>query len=336
MERMATLREGTLVNLPKGELVNGRFCIVRKVGEGGCGAVYEVFDQSLNTRAALKAEANDVSGGSVLKLEVEVLKRLRSCMFVPHVIHSGKRSAYSYVVMTLLGPSLQHLWKIRCAGRPLSESTTVRIGIQALLGIKQLHDVGFVHRDIKPTNFAMALGDGADGRFVHLIDFGLARAYVTRDANGEQIIRPPRPDGQVLFRGTIRYCSPNTLLRKEQGRHDDIWSLMYMLVEISGGLPWSKTKEMDREKMRQIKQNTPDSRLLKNRPAEMYPILDHLRTLDYMMRPNYAFVCSQLCAVMSRKRYNFADPFDWESSRATNLPAHVVDPNDLVHNDCGL
>ena len=63
-----------------------------------------------------------------------------------------------------------------------------------------------------------------------MLDFGLARQYT--NAAGE--VRPPR--AAAGFRGTVRYASVNAHKNKEMGRHDDLWSLFYMLVEfITGG-----------------------------------------------------------------------------------------------------
>ncbi len=56
---------------------------------------------------------------------------------------------YSYVVMSLLGPNLMQLKKM-CKANTFSAATTNRIGVHALYAIKQLHEIGYVHRDIKP------------------------------------------------------------------------------------------------------------------------------------------------------------------------------------------
>ncbi|TRY58362.1 hypothetical protein DNTS_034205, partial [Danionella cerebrum] len=116
-------------------------------------------------------------------------------------------------------------------------STTLRLGLQMLKAIESIHSVGFLHRDIKPSNFAM-------GRFpstcrtCYMLDFGLARQFT----NSCQEVRPPRP--VAGFRGTVRYASVNAHRNKEMGRHDDLWSLFYMLVEfLVGQLPWRKIKD---------------------------------------------------------------------------------------------
>lgn len=73
-----------------------------------------------------------------------------------------------------------------------------------------------------------------------MLDFGLARQYTT--ATGE--VRAPR--AAAGFRGTVRYASINAHKNKEMGRHDDLWSLFYMLVEfVNGQLPWRKIKDKE-------------------------------------------------------------------------------------------
>ncbi|ETN83519.1 hypothetical protein NECAME_17447, partial [Necator americanus] len=81
----------------------------------------------------------------------------------------------------------------------------------------------------------MALGriGTREYRFIHLLDFGLAREYIIKDDNGKIKMRRPRP------RALFRYCSVSTHEKVEQGRVDDLWCLLYMLAELRGPLPWA-------------------------------------------------------------------------------------------------
>lgn len=120
--------------------------------------------------------------------------------------------------------------------------TVIRLSAQMLDAIEAVHDAGFLHRDIKPSNFAMGRLPNYT-RTLYLLDFGLARQYT----NAEGAVRPARP--VAGFRGTVRYASRNAHANRELGRHDDLWSMFYMLVEFaSGQLPWRRLK--DKEQVR--------------------------------------------------------------------------------------
>ncbi|EYC36121.1 hypothetical protein Y032_0930g3086 [Ancylostoma ceylanicum] len=143
--------------LKKGSIVAREWRIIQKLGEGGFGAVYKVVNIETRTFAAFKVEAPREH--SVLKLEAMVLRRLETCPFVPHILDSGKKPSYSYLIMSLLGPSLNKILKSqtiplfcpnrdnkqpknssRFYGKVCSISTQVRIGINILYALKQLHD----------------------------------------------------------------------------------------------------------------------------------------------------------------------------------------------------
>ncbi|WKY00675.1 hypothetical protein Q1695_015030 [Nippostrongylus brasiliensis] len=306
------------VHLPRGKVIAQRWKIVKKLGEGGCGAVYKVEDiKNNNALAALKAESNFVAGGTVLKLEVQILTRLSGRPHVPQLIHSGKKELYCYMVMTLLGDSLGSL--LRRVGRTSSVSTQTRVGINILFGVKQIHDIGYVHRDLKPANVAVGRVNTPDHRFLHILDFGLAREYVVREGDKLQM-RRPRP--RALFRGTTRYCSINTHDKGEQGRVDDLWSLMFMLAEMRGSLPWAHLRE--KKDINEVKKRTPHEKLLQNSPVQLVKMARHLDTLNYYSHPDYAFLYKQLNDVMKAGKYKFSDPFDWEPKQKTAQMPHVT------------
>ncbi|CAJ0600500.1 unnamed protein product [Cylicocyclus nassatus] len=315
------------VQLPKGKVVGRKWKIVKKLGEGGCGAVYKVQDITNKTSfAALKAESNFVAGGTVLKLEVQILKRLAGRPHVPQLIHSGKKELYCYMVMTLLGDSLGALQKK--FGRISSVSTQVRVGINILFGVKQLHDIGFVHRDLKPANVALGRPNTPEYRFLHILDFGLAREFVVIGDDHRLQMRRPRP--RALFRGTTRYCSINTHEKGEQGRVDDLWSVLYMLAEMRGSLPWSNLRE--KKDINEMKKKTLHETLLKNSPYQLVQFARHLDTLNYYSHPDYSLLHRHFMEIMKAGKFKFTDPYDWEKKlpeKAKNPPTITIPPETL-------
>lgn len=119
-----------------------------------------------------------------------------------------------------------------------------------------------------------------NSRRVYMLDFGLARQYTT--TTGE--VRCPR--AAAGFRGTVRYASINAHKNREMGRHDDLWSLFYMLVEfVNGQLPWRKIK--DKEQVGVMKEKYDHRLLLKHLPSDFKQFLEHIQSLDYDTTPDY-------------------------------------------------
>uniref|UniRef100_A0A7N6BGC5 non-specific serine/threonine protein kinase n=1 Tax=Anabas testudineus TaxID=64144 RepID=A0A7N6BGC5_ANATE len=283
-------------------LVKERWKVVKKIGGGGFGEIYEALDLLTRVSVALKVESAQ-QPKQVLKMEVAVLKKLQGKDHVCRFVGCGRNDRFNYVVMELQGRNLADLRRSMTRGT-FSISTTLRLGRQIVEAIESIHSVGFLHRDIKPSNFAM-------GRFpstcrtCYMLDFGLARQFT----NSCQEVRPPRP--VAGFRGTVRYASVNAHKNKEMGRHDDLWSLFYMLVEfLVGQLPWRKIK--DKEHVGKLKETYDHRLMLKHLPAEFGVFLEHISNLDYFTKPDYQLLMSVFDNSM--KTYNVVenDPYDWE------------------------
>ncbi|NXD34151.1 TTBK2 kinase, partial [Copsychus sechellarum] len=277
---------------------------LRKIGGGGFGEIYDALDLLTRENVALKVESAQ-QPKQVLKMEVAVLKKLQGKDHVCRFIGCGRNDRFNYVVMQLQGRNLADLRRSQSRGT-FTISTTLRLGKQILESIESIHSVGFLHRDIKPSNFAM-------GRFpstcrkCFMLDFGLARQFTNSCGD----VRPPR--AVAGFRGTVRYASINAHRNREMGRHDDLWSLFYMLVEfVVGQLPWRKIK--DKEQVGSIKERYEHRLMLKHLPQEFNVFLDHISNLDYFTKPDYQLLMSVFDNSMKTFGVIESDPFDWEKS----------------------
>ena len=245
-----------------------------------------------------------LSPKQVLKMEVAVLKRLQDATaHICEFIGCGRNDKVNYVVMTLLGPSLSELRK-RQHHQKFSHSTVLRVGVQIITAICSIHNCGFLHRDVKPSNFAIGATPGTS-RTCFMLDFGLSRQYTT--LTGE--VRQPR--AVAGFRGTVRYASLNAHLAHDLGRHDDLWSVFYMLVELAvGQLPWRRIR--DKEEAGEVKAQYDHRKLIKTMPFEFYTFLSHLKDLTYFQKPDYAMLIKLLQCSMKRLGIHDSDPYDWE------------------------
>ncbi|KAK6010744.1 hypothetical protein OSTOST_24202, partial [Ostertagia ostertagi] len=208
-----------------------------------------------------------------------ILRRLADYPFFPHLLDSGKKATYSYIILTLLGPSLNKILKyvtvqvchprpsmsghvhstlcFRLYGKVCSVSTQVRVGINVLFALKQLHDIGFVHRDLKPGNLAVGPVGTPQFRLIHMFDFGPRPSQDNKKMAAHikcgavprvhfssltSLFRPQICMRHRTSRGTLRYCSINCHEKGEQGRDDDLWCYLYMLIELRGPLPWAINK----------------------------------------------------------------------------------------------
>ncbi|KAG9481382.1 hypothetical protein GDO78_010560 [Eleutherodactylus coqui] len=266
---------------------------LRKIGGGGFGEIYDALDLLTRENVALKVESAQ-QPKQVLKMEVAVLKKLQGNITVVSICQVGFE-----------GRNLADLRRSQSRGT-FSVSTMLRLGRQILEAIESIHSVGFLHRDIKPSNFAM-------GRFpstcrkCYMLDFGLARQFTNSCGD----VRPPR--AVAGFRGTVRYASVNAHRNREMGRHDDLWSLFYMLVEfVVGQLPWRKIK--DKEQVGSIKERYEHRLMLKHLPPEFHVFLEHISGLDYFTKPDYPLLISVFDNSMKSYGVVESDPFDWEKS----------------------
>ena len=102
---------------------------------------------------------------------MKVYKILEGGMGISRVYMKGAVGDNNVMVMDLLGPSLEDLFNY--CGRKFSLKTTLMLGIELITRLEFIHHRNFIHRDIKPDNFLVGIGDRAN--VVYVIDFGLSK-----------------------------------------------------------------------------------------------------------------------------------------------------------------
>ncbi|MBM4374952.1 MAG: serine/threonine protein kinase [Deltaproteobacteria bacterium] len=218
-----------------GQVVDGKYEILRLVGEGGMGAVYEARHRTTGRLAALKViSRDDVARNELLiarfEREAQAAAKVRS----PHIVEildAGHDAAtgHPYMVMELLvGLNVHRL--LRQLG-PLPPDLALRIAVQTCFGLEKAHAVGVVHRDIKPANLFLSESDGGE-RVVKLLDFGVAKFKMDQatEDGAEGLTRT----GSVL--GSPMFMSPEQARGLKTIDHRaDIWSLGVVLYQLLSG-----------------------------------------------------------------------------------------------------
>ncbi|HEV8549658.1 MAG TPA: serine/threonine-protein kinase, partial [Polyangiaceae bacterium] len=209
-----------------GDLIGGKYRIVRLIGDGGMGSVYEARHEGLRTEVALKFLHEDLAGRAGLSERFLQEARVAATIRSPHVAHVTDvdvgPNGQPYLVMELLvGESLQHRLDRE---RKLPVPVAVDFSLQIASGLEAAHALGVVHRDLKPDNVFVTPGTG--GPLLKLIDFGIAKLY-----EGQRGLTRA---GVVM--GTAEYMPPEQLYAASDvdGRAD-VYALGVMLFEMLSG-----------------------------------------------------------------------------------------------------
>ncbi len=224
-----------------GTLAAGKYRVLRLIGRGGMGSVYEGQNVAIGKRVALKFLRTPAGADASVRARFHREARAVSAIESAHIVQifdTGETEAGEpFLVMELLqGEDLAT--RLRRLGR-MSVPQAVSITTQALRGLRRAHAAGVVHRDLKPQN--VFLVDGDDGKtLVKIVDFGLSKVL-----GGEaEIVSPSSPSAQdPLTRigtpvGTPFYMSPEQIEALDDiDPRTDIWSMGAILYETLAGAP---------------------------------------------------------------------------------------------------
>ncbi len=224
-------------------VIDGKYQLVRQLGEGGMGAVYEARHLGTARRVAVKV----ISTESLSKSAEVVSRFQREAMasgaiesqYIAQVLDTGidPSTGSPYMVMELLvGEDIEQA--IRRLG-PFPPELALRVIGQACLGLQKAHDVNVIHRDIKPANIFLTRRDGGEV-VAKILDFGIAKMKGEGFASteGKSLTRT----GTML--GSPLYMSPEQALgRKNIDHRSDVWSLGVVLYEaLTGKAPHADTE----------------------------------------------------------------------------------------------
>jgi len=217
-----------------GEILDGRYQLLRDLGRGAAGVVFEARHLFTGRFVAVKMVLSGPRAAALPELRARLQREGRALASIRHpgvveVLDGGVTAAgVSYVVMDMLeGRTLEGLLAARTR---LSVPATVAIALQLCDALGAVHEAGIVHRDVKPANM-IVVRDRTGREHLKLVDFGIAKMDQPHD---------DKLTGMGAVIGTPAYMSPEQLLGLDDvDRTSDVYAVGVTMFEcLTGVMPY--------------------------------------------------------------------------------------------------
>jgi tetratricopeptide (TPR) repeat protein/TolB-like protein/predicted Ser/Thr protein kinase len=250
---------GGMATLRLGSVLGGRYQILRVLGEGGMGAVYQARDRELDRLIALKVIRPELAGNpSILQRFKQELILARNVTHknVVRIFDLGEADGVRFITMEYIeGSDLRSLLHERGKFTPTEAVTVIK---QVCRALQAAHAEGVIHRDLKPQNIMR----DRNGRIV-VMDFGLARS-----------LGDPGMTQSGALVGTLEYMSPEQAMGLELDPRSDLYALGLIFYELLiGKSPFKADSALASLMKRTQEQAVPASDVDKNVPAAVSAIV---------------------------------------------------------------
>ena len=303
------------------KLIFKKYKILSLLGKGSFGYVFRGINIIDKQDVAIKIEEYKKKG-DLLESEAYYLYYLKG-IGIPEVKSFGIYGKYKVLVQTLLGDSLEDIFK------KLNNNFTLKdicmIAIQLMDRFEYIHSKYIIHRDIKPDNITV---DYETKKIIYLIDFGLAKKYrSSRTGKHIKFSIPKR------LTGTARKASKNALRGKEQSRRDDLEAIGYVLIFFlkGGHLPWQGLKVSNKleryKKIYLLKKTIEPESLCSDLPIEFCEYLKYVKSLKFEEEPNYKFLRELFINVLNKNNIKNDLIFSWLKYGQININNNNNDLN---------
>ena len=217
-----------------GHLIGDKYTLIKLIGRGGMGAVYEARHAQTNKRVAVKLLLSpEFAANESLVRRFYREARASSAIESDHIVQvfdsgSDPSTGFPYMVMEYLtGEDLEHT--VNRVG-PIEPEAAARIILQALTGLAKAHQEGIIHRDIKPANIYLCIRD-TGGLVAKILDFGIAKVRSGLGMLSSGPLNALTHTGSML--GTPLYMSPEHARGASKvDARSDVWSMGVVLYNL--------------------------------------------------------------------------------------------------------
>ncbi len=304
------------------------YYVIRRIGEGGMGEVYEVFDTNLGRRVALKLLAPSVARDRAVVARFRREAKVASQLHHPGVVH-----IFEYGELSELGGAPYFLMEY-LEGETLSERIRRvgaqpggRLGLSCLVLLEQIarvltsvHGHGLVHRDLKPANVMIVADPHAPGgERAKLLDFGIVKILKDSQPLPETSMEGKTHSGMLL--GTPQYMAPE--LWRELGTIDgkaDVYALgVIAFLGLSGRLPFQAADAPSLGMMHCYKAPPRLSNLDPSLPPAVCSLIAQMLEKDAAQRPKMAVVAETLAKLIAQYCDGTAKPAEQAGHAAPDV-----------------
>ncbi|HBU36666.1 MAG TPA: hypothetical protein DEB70_02560 [Planctomycetaceae bacterium] len=291
----------------------GPYVLIKRLGRGGMGAVYEAEHQKTGEHVAVKVLASHLADDLGLKerfdAEIQTLKPLRSPGIV-QLIAYGEDDGQPYFAMELVhGQSLERIIR---GGRIFTLEEVVGLSIEIARSLKVAHDHGIIHRDLKPANLLVPDDPHQANAGVKLADFGIAKLFgaTSQTAHGSIV-------------GTAEFMAPEQAAGKPLDARADLYTLGLVMFTMIAGKPPFRGSQLTEIITKQLREAPPRvSSFYHDIPEELDGLIDGLLAKDPAKRPASALAVGRRLTAIRDLLTKLKEPL--QDSNADGPPSLII------------